>query len=207
MNMMVWPEDYSITSLIVLLYLILYLFRGKIFSLIEKYVEKKSLLDFLIRLASNFRLGIDNIWRDLILPITSVLVFDIIITLMLIESISHSNFTLPQITQIINPVILHPIAEEILVRGLFLGVLLILCEYAKDKTSDFTTYTLYAIVWVLQAYIFAICHINPTYLSFLIRFVSGLLYGFLYIFSKRNLLPPIIAHAIHNLYTFLVLSI
>lgn len=212
MNTMIWLENYSIMSFIILSYIILYLSRRKTLSLIERHIKKKLFLDFLIRLASNFRFRINNIWKDFILPIVTVLIFDSIITIIFIDSIFLRNFVLPPAIQIINLTLLHPVTEEILMRGFLFGAFFLnLGEFIGERMLNnrmaiySSLYKLYIIATlVIQAYIFAYYHSNLTYLNFLIRFISGLLYGFLYIYSKRNLLPPILAHAIHNLYALLI---
>ena len=94
---------------------------------------------------------------------------------------------------------MNPVAEEFLVRGLFLGPVALLV-YKSKKNVKITSYSV-ALIFI--SYIFTISHNNVTDFQFMIRFVDSILYGILYLANKRNLLPAVIAHASSNWFLIL----
>lgn len=98
-----------------------------------------------------------------------------------------------------------PIGEEFLFRGLIFGVFLLLLvpktfkalkiSKGLDKNKLYIAFAL-----VLQSLFFTIMHENPHIVNFLIRFLGGLIYGFLYVLNNYNLLPAIITHLAHNFF-------
>ena len=103
---------------------------------------------------------------------------------------------------------LNPISEEVVMRGFIFGcfflttpgLIIKLLKNRKFIKFSFPFHKLWVILMLLlQAYLFAICHENPTLFNWSIRLSSGLLYGLLYLVYKRNLLPSITAHITHNL--------
>ena len=87
------------------------------------------------------------------------------------------------ILQIIGTVVLVPIAEELLFRGIILGEL-------NFRYSP-------RVVVLLQALLFGIFHMNP--LQSLYTFIPGLLLGIAY-YQTGNLIVPIIMHMIFNFF-------
>jgi membrane protease YdiL (CAAX protease family) len=100
---------------------------------------------------------------------------------------------------------LNPISEEFLVRGIGLGVFIHLAERISDrlKKGEPVKYGIYLFGLLFISYIFTINHANYTTYQFVSRFMQAMLYGSLYLFGGRNLLPPMIAHAAHNLFLIL----
>jgi len=96
---------------------------------------------------------------------------------------------------------LSPIAEEFLVRGILFGMFLAFLKAAEKYTSKVEEAQPGAITLLLffQAIVFGVHHENVSHANLLLRILSGLLYGTLYLLYDRNLLPPIVAHISQNL--------
>ncbi|MEM3556073.1 MAG: CPBP family intramembrane glutamic endopeptidase [Candidatus Micrarchaeia archaeon] len=93
-----------------------------------------------------------------------------------------------------------PIAEEFVFRGFILSSILfdfkVITKFRKlPKTAELLV-SLAALL--VSSFLFSFLHENVAREQFMIRFLSGVLYGALYLMSNRNLLPPIIAHAVWN---------
>ena len=86
-------------------------------------------------------------------------------------------------------VILAPIAEEIMMRGIFIGVIF------KEKPY---------LGLVVSSIIFSLLHVPTDVLSFITYAVPGLTLGFVYIRTNR-LITPIIGHMLNNLLGFIML--
>ena len=89
-------------------------------------------------------------------------------------------------------VFLVPVIEEFVYRGLIFGVLLLIVDSLKNQL--FKNIAL-GLALSLQTVIFALSHEALT----LNVLLGGFLFGLLFLYSKKNLLPGILAHAIHNL--------
>lgn len=87
-------------------------------------------------------------------------------------------------------VIMAPVMEELLFRGLFLKGFL--THTGKTK----------AIIW--SAVLFGFAHLNPW--QFMVAFIAGLLFGWWYAETK-SLLPGMIGHAFHNGFPFVLAAI
>jgi len=123
----------------------------------------------------------------------------LVIDLFYILAVPNVSFPPLQFTAF-STVFLHPAVEEFVFRGLVFGLLLmILNSFRKLHVSVLIQVPTFFILSFFQAVIFAQYHDS------LIILVQGLLFGLLFIGHKRfgsqnNLLPPIIAHAVHNLF-------
>ena len=93
------------------------------------------------------------------------------------------------ITMFIMIVILAPIAEEIMTRGIFIGVLF------KEKPY---------LGLIVSSVLFSLLHGPTDVLSFITYVVPGLTLGFIYIKTDR-LVTPIIGHMLNNLLGFILL--
>lgn len=110
----------------------------------------------------------------------------------------------------IEAVILVPLIEEFVYRGLVLGIFLLVLELPVIKrklNSDVRAIVVFVLV-LIQAVIFAFSHESKT----LAVLIFGVILGFLFIGhksikSENNILPGIIAHAIHNLTIVILLNI
>lgn len=95
-------------------------------------------------------------------------------------------------------IIIAPIFEEIMLRGIFLGsIYLILKEKGFNKRYTAT------ILLAINPFIFSFCHIFNTSTFQIEGFISRLIIGFIlaisYWYGKRNLVPVIVAHSVYNL--------
>lgn len=91
------------------------------------------------------------------------------------------------LTMFIMIVILAPLTEEIMMRGVFIGVLF------KERPY---------LGLIISAVIFAMLHTPTDFLSFVVYVTPGLTLGLIYIKTKW-IGAPIIAHALNNLLAFL----
>jgi membrane protease YdiL (CAAX protease family) len=91
-----------------------------------------------------------------------------------------------------------PISEEIIFRGLLLGAFanLFFLIFQKIKAYERVVDCFFL---VISSLIFMAAHNNYNFsILDLPRLFFGLLYGYLYLSSGKNLAPPIIAHGLHN---------
>lgn len=96
--------------------------------------------------------------------------------------------------------IFNPIAEEVVFRGFFLGILSfifieLIRKSAKNNLAD-VCYVPFLIFW---SFVFMLSHNDWRLVPDIARFLLGILCGTLYLLSKRNLAVPITAHSIHNI--------
>ncbi|RLF30113.1 MAG: hypothetical protein DRN05_00160 [Thermoplasmata archaeon] len=131
--------------------------------------------------------------KNIILSLTFILLADYIFFLFIkcqrIEIISF----------LILSIIIAPIFEEITFRGILLGsIYLILKEKGFNKKHTAT------ILLTINPIIFSLWHIFNTSTfqieGFISRSTTGFILAISYWYGKRNLIPPIIAHSISNLF-------
>jgi len=96
-------------------------------------------------------------------------------------------------------ILLVPIIEEFVYRGLFFGLLLVLVNSLNLK-DPLLKNTFLFLALLTQSIIFAMGHESATRSVLL----GGFLFGLLFLYSKKNLLPGILAHTIHNLLMILI---
>ena len=144
----------------------------------QKYILKESLKFFL-----------DT--KNIVLSLTFVLLANFIFYLFVkCQRIEIMSF-------LILSIIIAPIFEEIIFRGLFLGSVYLILE-KKGFNKKYTA----TILLIINPFIFSFCHVFNT-LTFQIEgFISRLMIGSIltisYWYGKRNLVPVIIAHSISN---------
>ena len=93
------------------------------------------------------------------------------------------------ITDFIEQVILPPISEEIVFRGVFLGIFL---TFWKDRIHSSVH---------LTALIFAVAHFPEFIIQFIWIYIGGLIYGYAYA-KTRAIYFPILLHALWNVLAF-----
>lgn len=190
----------SIVNLsVVVISLLIYAFKGKIISIIRN----KNNREFFRSIISKFRIKRVS-WTNVGLSIAILFFLDFAI-------MNFTRTVWPPEENLVSPgfilsSFIAPIGEEILFRGLVFGVmflvlipLLIKILKVSKKELDKNRFYLVAAL-VLQSLLFTVMHENPHLVNFLIRFLGGLVYGFLYILNKYNLLPSMITHLAHNLF-------
>ena len=112
--------EYFLPSFFSILYIIIYFCCKKLFRLIKTQLNEFQ-INFIRSLAYHLRFEIGNYW-SIILPIISVLVLDEMILKLFGKMIAYPE---PLIFLILIRGILNPLSEEILIRGLMFGCLLI----------------------------------------------------------------------------------
>jgi len=97
--------------------------------------------------------------------------------------------------------LLSPIAEEFLWRGLLFGAFLAFIEALEKQGARLKSIKpgIATLMLFFQAFFFGAWHENVNSANLLLRTISGLLYGALYLLYGRNLLPAISAHISQNL--------
>ena len=171
---------------IIFLFLVLMLYR---FS--KKSWVKESLF--------NFKIKFKKFPLTLLLPITLSLILVVFYYLFFGKITSYPSSIL---LLIISAVLIAPLAEEILFRGILLGYVLKISDYAFSKIGKAV---FISIGFIIQLILFVFLHQRLEWQNLTILIISGLLYSSLFLIYKKNLLPSIISHASTNL--FVILSI
>jgi len=118
---------------------------------------------------------------------------------------------------LLSSVVIGPISEEILVRGILFGIVIVaainllvfswslmcLAISGKNKKvplirSDLP-FGLIVVGLLIQGAYFGAAHDNDNILSLMTRAISGVAYGALFYFNKKNLMPATVCHATYNL--------
>lgn len=143
-------------------------------------------------------------FTNLILALIVSLIFHLILMAL---PISKSNFDIELniyliVVLFIFQVIIAPIVEETVVRGLFLSMFfkkkLNIFNF-DDKQDKIIRYTLAILI---SAFISTALHGMSSYISVLSLLINGVLCGILYM-SSKNILTPIIFHMINNFFAWL----
>jgi len=106
----------------------------------------------------------------------------------------------PGIINLLNAVIITPIYEEIMFRGLILGVCFLIFfwlafKVLKWKETKISKLNINITALLIVSIIFSIAHKGV--LDF--RYISGVIFGVVYLIDNKNLLPAIIGHSLNNL--------
>ena len=150
---------------------------------------------------SNFKIRLED-WRlTVVMPILIAIIF--IYTLIAILNVKLDLFDEYTILERIKSIFITPIVEEIVFRGVFLGVFFVSVPRIMSNLFDIKmkSNAYYFFIFsglFIQAVWFTFQHYNPNASSFYIRLFDGLIYGLLYILFRRNLLPAIMAHMTNN---------
>lgn len=113
--------------------------------------------------------------------------FDTVNQLALVDMFNNSGL----FTMFVMLVILAPIAEEIMIRGIFIGVLF------REKPY---------LGLIVSSLVFSFLHGPTDVLSFITYVVPGLTLGLIYIKTDR-LITPIVGHMLNNLLGFISLMV
>lgn len=203
--------DWTSHLVVFALLIVLLIFKRKFFSWYQKflkYLEEKSRIlykfgkgfeFFLEETYKNSNIKINSSWKSIIIPfVSSVLLFLIFNHFFNLTSTGF-NFEQKLISSF-----LVPVSEEILVRGVLLGVFffsliipLTISIFRKFniKYSKFVEACIVISGIFLSSYFFAINHPSP----YFVQFVSGIFYSLVYLFDRRNLTPAIVAHMTNNI--------
>lgn len=158
---------------IMLFYLtILFMFIGV--QIIHILGSKNRLLDAL-------KFDINDAFLDIVIPIALSFIFVGVFSQMFGVNIVASEYPIHILISYIG--LLAPISEEIIFRGILLGMPLTVLGVSKNR------WDIWVSVILLQALFFAVLHNNPSFLSFMLRWFLGLICGSLYYLRDRNILP------------------
>lgn len=184
--------------IIIVLLVVIYVFRDRI-----SYLFARSNLDIGKKINFYFRWIIDschisykNWFSSIVLPILLMGIYWCYIILNKVSIIKVDSGLL----NIFDTAILSPLLEEIIFRGIFLGLIILLISGIiyynhRLKRNGFYDFLVYAISIGIISIIFSLFHAAQLDL----RYVTGIIFGIVYILDKKNLLPAIIAHALNNL--------
>ena len=149
-----------------------------------------------------FNFHYKNLFITILLPIIIIFVFLTIFRFAALQELSPGRAgELPIIISILSIIIIGPFFEEFFLRGLILGGSFFLASKLKNKSA---TWFFIIIGFLIQLFVFVWIHGSlemTTRTYYLI--LTGLIYSFMFIFYKKNLLVPIIAHLVANLFILL----
>lgn len=149
----------------------------------------------------NFKVKYDSPWQIVLPSIVSIAVTTfalIVLSRFLGAQVYLSHYGEPLWFRLIGRTILNPLSEEVLFRGAILGgILLTGVPYLSKGRIRGKMYV--SLVVVLQAFYFAYTHGEHNIVSLTTRFLNGIVFSSFYLAYKRNLLPAIAGHIIHNL--------
>jgi len=189
--------DVSIRLLFVIVVVLFYKNWSRIAAALKKQNPKsKKLIGVTEKILSLFRIRINNAFTSIILPILLVGGF-----LAYILSF-NVNFAPPEpgVISLLNVIIVSPIYEEIMFRGLILGGFLLFFSWLafkviKWKENKITKFSVSTTSLFIVSVLFSIAHKGVLDL----RYISGVIFGAVYLIDKKNLLPAIIGHSLNNL--------
>ncbi len=130
------------------------------------------------------------------LDLTIVLLSCVITTIFLIKHSSQFLLTGSWImwnlslSEALAKIVFAPIFEEYFFRGVILSILVYVCAQRKWDTR---------VALFLQAVLFSIWHADFRCVAFLMRIVTGYLFGHLALLNNFNLFPSILIHELYNL--------
>lgn len=172
----------------------LYIFRWKIINRLPD--ESKSHLTFCIK-DIKFHIGVW--WKTLLVPILVVIIYYIVWILfsyLLLDRFITNPISVKIPQYVLTSVILAPISEQI-VQCIFLNLIFLMTLMLCKNQRIIKGVNIVGLMFV--AFIMVIPHINAGIGEFFVRFISFTIYGGLFYFNDRNILPTIIAHSAWNL--------
>lgn len=184
-----------IHSLIILSYIIFIFKKDKIVKKFKMKEDKKLFKGITNCLKIRFK----------IFPILfSIVIIFFIDVLIIFLSKIYWKMQYDGVFDFILSVIIVPISEEILFRGILFGVIFLVMIPAilsrlKINFNGISKFVYSIISLFLVSLFFAFSHNNPGKINFIVRLSQGLIYGGLYLLYDKNLVPPIIAHMTHNI--------
>lgn len=200
-NNVIFP---SITSLVLIaLYWLL---------IATKSEPKNSALKLIYVSWKQIRLQYDSFYSTILIPaIVAIILFAIFIStyaLVIQKEIIYVGY--PKLLGSIVNSLLVPFNEEIFFRGLIfwaLGITLAtllwkILDWLKKK-SDFKEHPFLPVhfvyvVIVIQGLIFSYFHFDQNFVVFLLKILMGIVYGCLFYFNNKNLLPAMVSHGVYN---------
>jgi membrane protease YdiL (CAAX protease family) len=122
-----------------------------------------------------------------VIPLIAIFVFNVFLI---------KNPYLEMISWVVFAIVVQVLVEEIFFRGFIFGALL---SYFRVDENAFSLKCAFFIL--LQAFVFALLHVETK--NFLGVFLSGLIFGIVFLLSGKNILPSAILHLALNLSIFI----
>ncbi len=142
----------------------------------------------------NFKIKLDNSIKTILIPaLLSIALFSVFALTSKQKIIAYD---VPLAYLLISAVVIAPIAEELLCRGILLGCFLYCSRWIKNK---YARISFIAVGFLLQLSIFVIFHLRTKPFEIVMLAANGFLFSILFLAYRTNLLPSIIAHAVSNL--------
>lgn len=180
------------------LFFCFYRYRKRIFGYISASNCKKKLIftKYLRLIFGNCKIRYNNWFTTLLLPLVFTLTFWFYLSCQMDYS---PNVNLPILYKI-NSILLAPLWEEILFRGIVLGLVIAfftgMFTKFKWQRGILSKWGINICALFIVAIVFSLFHKFKIDL----KYISGLIYGFVYILDKKNLLPAVLAHFFHNFF-------
>lgn len=186
----------------IFLFYYIYLKREKILNLLKHNQKKGTHLCKIVKTVfENTKIRFNSMLKSIILPIVLIGLLIIYFVKNNFSIICHNFSMLENLTAII----ISPIYEEILFRGILLGTLIeflywISYKYIKFNKSKYTKFMVNVLSLFLISILFSFLHNGSVDL----RYIAGIIFGLVYIIDHNNLLPSIIAHIVNNALIILI---
>lgn len=121
--------------------------------------------------------------------------FLIIIKIGLVSLFINLNRPEFNINSLLSSIVSAPVAEEIIYRALFLGMVLGVFSFVNKQFDNL--YLKYS--WaILIGVLFGLMHNGSLAMDWL-RIIGGIIYGVGFVYSKGNLAVPIVSHMVNNI--------
>jgi membrane protease YdiL (CAAX protease family) len=192
--------DFMTPVIIVVIYLVIYIFRKKIYDYIKRIEVKHKIISFYLKFYSvgvylTCRIKINNWKKSILLPLLIVIVMNVVIYSFL--KMTNPSFN---IWEKLASTFIAPISEELIFRGGFLGFVSIYFpeELFKKRKWNYSKELKWSIIFagiMLSSLYFASQHQQPA----ILQFFWSIIFSLLYLYNDRNLTAPITVHLLNNL--------
>ena len=151
---------------------------------------------------SCFKVKYKNPFALIFVPVFTILVFYGVFWLVFgigkIGSVGDHSFV-----ELVISIIIKPVGEEILVRGVILGFFMlsipkIIVKKISPEFKDKHLKVLMPAALITSSIVFSYWHGTQNISSFYFRIALGFVFGGLYLAFDKNIAPPIIAHIMNN---------
>jgi len=139
----------------------------------------------------NWTFPSDKPFRLFCLPLIFILLLESLFLKQTIDNLFLFSFTF--LTQ--------PLTEEIIFRGVIFGYLIKKSERRKQDKKKYIMYIILSLIF--QSLLFTSIHWETKLTAIPSIFLSGIIYGIVFMFSGRNVLVSTIMHIASNLFVFI----
>ena len=182
----------------------IYKYRHKFFGMLKNTRKDRKIRYILQEIFDCCKIRYNALFTSILLPIILVILVSIY-DLYFGTNVARSPINLFQFLQ---TTITAPIWEELFYRGIILGLttsffFYIAVKKLRRKDNKLTYFVTYTLGLVLISIFFSINHSGKID----IRFLDGIIYGFVYLVDNKNILPAIIGHSLNNVVVFLMYGV